>query len=119
MAINVKPLGDRVLVQPLGKAMRCSRGKSTWTFNHWAWSRASRSVIARNLLRSKLTIGPCATGDVVRRLQRALRRTLNLRSFSDNRVRAGEVLEHCCHRFLEAARSKAKGASRGFTEAGS
>jgi len=102
MAINVKPLGDRVLVQPLGKAMRCSRGKSTWTFNH-----------------CQLTIGPCATGDVLRRLQRALRRTLNLKSFSDDRVRAGEVLEHCCHRFLEAARSKAKGASRGFTEAGS
>ena len=32
--------------------MRCSRGKSTWTFNHWAWSRANRSVIARNLVRT-------------------------------------------------------------------
>jgi hypothetical protein len=35
-----------------GRAIRCSRGKSTWTFNHWAWSRAKRSVIARNLVRT-------------------------------------------------------------------
>src|SRR6266403_563284 len=38
----------------IGKAMRCSRGKSTWTFNHWAWSPAKRSVIARNLVRTAL-----------------------------------------------------------------
>src|SRR6266478_2750617 len=36
----------------IGKPMRCSRGKSTWTFNHWAWSPAKRSVMARNLSRT-------------------------------------------------------------------
>jgi peptidoglycan hydrolase-like protein with peptidoglycan-binding domain len=87
------------------------------------------------------TISPGATGDVVRRLQWALRRTPNLgltingifdsqtetavKEFQQGAGIVGPLtwnalpLEDWRHRFLEAERVKAKGASRGFAEAGS
>src|SRR6202023_2410803 len=40
-----RPCGDRQ-----GDALQ--QREATWTFNHWAWSPAKRSVIVRNLVRT-------------------------------------------------------------------
>src|SRR5438552_7827481 len=36
----------------MGRAILCSRGKSTWTFRHCAWKPAKRSVMVWNLSRT-------------------------------------------------------------------
>jgi hypothetical protein len=33
----------------MGRAIRCRRGKSTWTLSHCAWKPAKRSVMAWNV----------------------------------------------------------------------
>jgi hypothetical protein len=39
----------------MGRAKRCSSGKSTWTLRHWAWKLAKRSVMSWNRVRTAVT----------------------------------------------------------------